>query len=479
MDKPSLESVLACPRLPSLPEVAVKVLELTQRRNVELTELASVIQNDQALAVKVLRTVNSSYYGLSKPCADIRQALAYLGMNAVKSLVLGFSLAQSIDGGGDNDVSFNFVEYWRRGTYSAAAAKLLAKKLRSCDPDEAFLAALMQDIGMVALFRAMGDSYLQILDLTEGDHRRLPTIEFRSLDFDHSIVGGELARRWRLPPQLTQSISHHHHSERCDSEWSDFVRTVELACLMASALVSPNSATALQRYERKAAEWFEIDSRDAKAFLEPAANDGREISKLFNLETGVMPDVDALLTKAEKLLRSRGVGPAATTADSAVSGSNESEFSHSLHELFASCSGEAQPMGLILLAIDYGQSSETRDQLESEIERSLSREAGSHAQVRRLREHEFGVLLAKTDRIATTRLAERLRLLLTDEVTALSGAAAALCSAGAAATDPTLPSLFSSADAVFKAATGALAAARSAGGDCARVYSPRQSSEAA
>ena len=93
-----LERVLSCPRLPTLPAVAIQVLELSSDADVRLSDLAYVIQNDQALASKVLRTVNSSDYGLSTPRPTISRAIAYLGLNTVRTLALSFTLVETIDG---------------------------------------------------------------------------------------------------------------------------------------------------------------------------------------------------------------------------------------------------------------------------------------------------------------------------------------------------------------------------------------------
>src|SRR6516162_4803910 len=100
MNQEMLERVLSCPNLPTLPTVAVRIIELTQQRNISVDELAGAIQNDQGLTTKVLRTVNSSFYGLRKPCASISQAIVMLGLSAVKSLTLGFSLVAAVRSGG-------------------------------------------------------------------------------------------------------------------------------------------------------------------------------------------------------------------------------------------------------------------------------------------------------------------------------------------------------------------------------------------
>ena len=144
MNDGALERIMNSPDLPTLPAVAAQMLELTTRSDVELSEIAKVIEHDPAIATRVLKTVNSSFYGLTRRVASIRQALAYLGMETVKGLVLGFSLARVMQGSSD-EITFDFIDYWRRSIFSAAAARRIGIATRSVDPDEAFLAALVQE----------------------------------------------------------------------------------------------------------------------------------------------------------------------------------------------------------------------------------------------------------------------------------------------------------------------------------------------
>ena len=195
----NLEKILSCSNLPSLSAVALQVLELTQDENVKLTEIASAVENDQALTAKILRTINSSYYGLAKPCPTIARALAYLGLNTVKSVVLGFTL---VDVTKQAEDGFDLVDYWRRCLYSAAAARRIAMQSSACDPEEAFIAALVQDMGMLAIHAASPSPYACLVQQTKGDHRRLPEMERAVFGFDHAEVGARLATQWRFPPQF-------------------------------------------------------------------------------------------------------------------------------------------------------------------------------------------------------------------------------------------------------------------------------------
>ena len=84
-----LEKILACPNLPTFPTVAAEVLKLTSDPDVSMDDIAKLIKSDQGLATRVLKTVNSSFYGLSKPCSTIERAMGFIGIKAIKSLVLG------------------------------------------------------------------------------------------------------------------------------------------------------------------------------------------------------------------------------------------------------------------------------------------------------------------------------------------------------------------------------------------------------
>lgn len=130
----------------------MEVLELARMPEVDMHEIARVIQADQALAMRVLKTVNSSFFGLSKPCPTIDRAVGLLGVNTTTTLVLGFSLR----GLGTSDAlsDFDMEAFWRRSVISSTAARQVAQLTRKADPAEAFTAALLQDIGMLAMFSA-------------------------------------------------------------------------------------------------------------------------------------------------------------------------------------------------------------------------------------------------------------------------------------------------------------------------------------
>jgi len=302
MNYATLEKVLASPDLPSLPAVALKVLELTSKPDVSLKQVAQVIENDQAIAAKVLRTINSSFYGLSKRCGSIQQALALLGLQTVKGLVLGFSLAKSVDGGGESEISFDFISYWRRCMYSAAASKHIAASTRRCDPDEAFVAALMQDIGMVALWRALGDQYLQTLDVAGKQHSKLCAIERKAFEIDHAAVSGEMAKRWRFPESMVEALRCHHDSQKAPVEAAGIAQVVEIGGL-AAALVAGGirSEDGVNRFCAAANDWFNIKSTPALGMLQTIADLAQQMSRVFGLNVGEKADIDGIIHRAQAI----------------------------------------------------------------------------------------------------------------------------------------------------------------------------------
>lgn len=359
MKAAAIERVLASPNLPTIPAVALRVLELMSSRDVSVREISSVVEHDPALASKVLRTVNSTYFGLARPCGSIQQALVYLGLHSLKSLVLSFTLARSIEQD-DGDVGFDFLDYWRRSIYSAAAAREIAYRTRRCDPDEAFFCALIRDIGMIALWRAYGDRYLQIVDLAKGDHDRLSAIERRTLEIDHAEVAAEMITRWRLPAAFADVIRAHHETAGFTGEAQALARTVGLASSAAAVLAPKNKPEDLVRFRSECKEWFDIKESAATELLSEIVAVARELSATFELETGDVPDVDAILAEAERIRKEQqlaepsGNAPSAEDAPLDLESMPESHvFGEALARAFQSVrQAGTGSIGLLLIGVD-------------------------------------------------------------------------------------------------------------------------------
>src|SRR5580704_11843176 len=127
MNDQLLQRIKQCPSLPSLPSIAMQVLDLAQKADVDIAEIARIISKDPALSGKILRTVNSSFYGRSQHVSTISHALVILGLQSVKTLVLGFSLVNTLSG--SKAKGFKHLQYWRRSIFAATAARTLATRI--------------------------------------------------------------------------------------------------------------------------------------------------------------------------------------------------------------------------------------------------------------------------------------------------------------------------------------------------------------
>ncbi|HUT89785.1 MAG TPA: HDOD domain-containing protein [Thermoguttaceae bacterium] len=190
-------------QLYSLPAAAMEVLELTNNPTVDVAALKQCIENDPALTTKVLRVVNSSLFGLSREVSDLGQALSLLGTKPLKLLVLGFSLPEKLFHGVAAEV---LERYWRHTLTKAVAAREIAAMLRVHSGDEAFIAGLLQDLGILLLIQEVGKPYLEFLQKVHDRGSDLATLETGLFGFDHTELTSRLLRHWGLPDVLVEAV---------------------------------------------------------------------------------------------------------------------------------------------------------------------------------------------------------------------------------------------------------------------------------
>src|ERR1700727_2820041 len=173
-------------------------------------KVAKALSMDSALSSKVLRIANSPLYAQRRKSENLRQALVVLGLNATLTLALSFSLVKSLRGAKPNGL--NYKLYWRRALLAATAARALGDAMRQTLAEEIFLAALLQDVGMLALDQAVPDLYRDGEKL-QRDHAALAAHEKKRVQADHAFVGGWLMRTWNLPERVYRAIEHSHRLE--------------------------------------------------------------------------------------------------------------------------------------------------------------------------------------------------------------------------------------------------------------------------
>jgi len=221
----------------SLPSVAVEVLELTDRPNVDLRALKQCVERDPALTAKILRVVNSSMFGLSREVFDLNQALTLLGVAPLKLLVLGFSLPESLF----SDIEADMLErFWRFALVKAVAARRLAIRFWDFPPDEAFVAGLLQEIGTLLLIRELGDPYVHFLKSAIAMGDDLPPMENSVLGFNHAQLSTRLLDKWNLPKSIVAAVGQPHdveHLVQLPADQQTLPQILHIATLIASLIV--------------------------------------------------------------------------------------------------------------------------------------------------------------------------------------------------------------------------------------------------
>lgn len=424
-----------CTSLPSLPAIAIQVLELAQDSEADITEIARIISKDSALSSKILRTVNSSFYSLSQHVSTISRALVILGLQSVKTLVLGFSLVSNLVGG--KEKGFKHVDYWRRSIFSATAARAIAAHIKLPQQEEAFLAALLKDIGMLVLDQVLGAQYGEINSQVEF-HADLPAMERDAIKADHAEVGAFIATTWKLPPVLTLPISHHHYPKGCtDPAMQKLVDVVHLASRCADVFVDANPSPALSHVRELCQAQFQMNEADTDALLTEIGTKTKETASLFEIKIGADTSFDSILKKANETLveltlatqqqatslQKEAVNLAEqnvelkkkATTDALTELANRATFDEFLVANLATSIKESKPLSLLMLDLDKFKSINdkhghpTGDQVLLSVGAILKGIARQDDLAARYGGEEMCLILPNTARAQATVIAENLR----------------------------------------------------------------------
>ena len=285
-------------RLPTLPAVAVKLVELCNSDDVTIREVAMAVQQDPALAAKILRTANSPLFGLRRTVSSIDRAVQFMGLNATLSLALGFSLVRANkDGPGGR---FDFDAYWRRCITTATAARALAPYAMPHPAEELMLAGLLQDLGVLALHQALGADYDPVVTTMEGrEHSRLARVEQKLLDTNHAAVGTWVMERWQLPGHLVKATQDHHSSPHRLVGAEPVTRVAAVASAIADIWEHPQPARAIKSAKKAGSELLRIRSSIMDSIIEAVNREAPEIGVLFEVSAHGPIDIERLLEEAQ------------------------------------------------------------------------------------------------------------------------------------------------------------------------------------
>jgi putative nucleotidyltransferase with HDIG domain len=193
--------------LPPLPTVVMKAMEMTLDPEASVRNLQLLISQDQALSAKILRIVNSAMYALRREVSTVSHAVAVLGLDTVKSVIMAASVERVFQASKDLSTKLMSDHSW--GT--ALAARAIARRIRYENTEEALVCGLMHDLGKPVLMQNLRERYSVIVSEVYKGNSNFHQMELLAFGFSHAHVGALLARKWNFPPQLSEAVGYHHN----------------------------------------------------------------------------------------------------------------------------------------------------------------------------------------------------------------------------------------------------------------------------
>ena len=202
--------------LPTLPRTVLKITGLVNDPKSSAKDLARVITDDQVLTVRLLKLVNSSFYGFPQRISTVTGAIVLLGFDAIRNLLLTTSVFD-LFANRNRQQKKDQERFWDHSLGCAVGAKVIGDYLRHDKIEELFVSGLLHDIGKIVEMMFLSDDFDKIVAAVKKDNILMIQAENKVLGYNHTEVGKLLAERWNLPVKLVQLIAHHHQPELAGS----------------------------------------------------------------------------------------------------------------------------------------------------------------------------------------------------------------------------------------------------------------------
>ena len=279
----TLEKKLA--DLPPLPAVVMRIMQTVNDPDTSAEELNRLIAMDQGLASKVLRIVNSAYYGFPKRISTLTHAIVILGYNTVRNLVLGVS-AFGLLSQKSMPYGLNRTTFWEHSMATAVAGSVLARrrlpKVRTA-PEEVFIGGLLHDVGALFLDSYFPVQYAVSMAFAVREGRTARDAENMVLGLDHVTVGRRIAEHWNFPPHLVAIIGEH-HDPALQTEHFDLVAIAHAADWLAWQMGHAASEHTLgPELDPVVAEWLALDEEALESVKEEIQQQYEACTEMLNI----------------------------------------------------------------------------------------------------------------------------------------------------------------------------------------------------
>ena len=296
-----------CRDLPTPPGVAEQIIGLSSESSSNVSVLAEIVGLDPALTVKILRMANSPMYARQGKVESLEQAILMFGWNGTLNLALSFSLVSKIAPSNKKGLDYNF--FWKRSIAAAVAAKHFGKVVGiNSRKEDLFLPGLLQDVGMLALDKAVPEMYASVGD-QQHQHKFIQELEIQKLGVDHAAVGAWLLNRWNLPQRIIDLVAISHQEEEYKDEGSEKLpeKCMEVSNVIADCICSDEDQ---KDYHHALDVTEKVLGLDKTAFLdnlEGISHEIQETAAIFDLDVGDPKLLNCIAEQAKELLLLRSM----------------------------------------------------------------------------------------------------------------------------------------------------------------------------
>jgi len=286
-------------RLPSPPQIAIKILETVRKDTFTFRDLAHLIESDPALTARILKTANSSYYNPTSRVASIEKALALLGTHAVTNIALSFVIVSEFQAAASG--TFDTTLFWRRALTAAVAAETTAA-LSGKPNHDIFVIALLQDIGILVMNSSSPQAYQQVFELKQVEKIPLLDAEKQIFGCDHQEVGAELLKSWQLPEEIYAPIRNHHRCGEVADDFRDQSAILNIADNLSSFYAGAQDVNRIRDAKRILDTMFGLTGNRVDNLIETVGTMSLEVLSSFEISPGDMRPFSVLLQEANEKL---------------------------------------------------------------------------------------------------------------------------------------------------------------------------------
>lgn len=215
--------------LPTLPAIYQEIVTCLQNPDASLNEIGDIVSKDLGMVAKMLQLVNSAFFGIANPVTTVAQAVSYLGLDTISTLVLGHGVFGQFKQRGYG--GFKIEALWSHSIRCAAMAKIVAEEedLASKALNEAFLAGMLHDVGQLVLASEMPEEYAEVRERVDRNGEFASDVELEILGATHGDVGAYLIGLWGLPDTIVEAIAYHETPSQCPTDEFGVLGAVHVA----------------------------------------------------------------------------------------------------------------------------------------------------------------------------------------------------------------------------------------------------------